>query len=331
MLKRYAMKLARNPPDADDLVQDCLLRALARAHQFEPGTNLPAWLMTILRNLFINRYQRGRRIVEVELEPEIAEVSMEAPQVRCIELRDAATAIQDLRPDQRRLIEKCGVEGVSYEDAAEEMGVSVGTIRSRLSRARSQLRAQVTGRIRPAYLRTATVKGGAGEMRHRASVNKAPERPDREEQNAEASVSVSAEPEQIRETGCDMMIPPPGGSGTPERFQYRPADETGLLRTGADLAQSPAMATGGAPSSAGPASPSAVKHRKSWSVLRTAMPWCGIQKRHSHRNTVTPGSLSGAPPPRQQFVLTQMRNSEVEVERDGSRGGGPPSLIAPLR
>ena len=67
MLRRYALKLARNPPDADDLVQDCLLRALARMHQFESGTNLAAWLVTILRNLFLTRYQRAKRVVEVEL------------------------------------------------------------------------------------------------------------------------------------------------------------------------------------------------------------------------------------------------------------------------
>ncbi|UEM01837.1 sigma-70 family RNA polymerase sigma factor [Skermanella rosea] len=316
MLKRYAMKLARNPPDADDLVQDCLLRALARAHQFEPGTNLPAWLMTILRNLFINRYQRGRRIVEVELEPEIAEVSMDAPQVHSVALQDAAMAIQDLKPDQRRLIEKCGVEGVSYEDAAAELGVSVGTIRSRLSRARSQLRDQVTGRIRPAYLRTATVNDRAGAMRHQAPVHapvhqapvhQAPERPDREEQDAETSISVGVEPERIVETGKDRMIAPPGGAGAP------------------------AMPTGGAQPFAGPDAPFPGKHRNSWSVLRSAMPWCGIQSRHAHRNVAPPGSPSGAPPPRQEFLLARMRDSEVVVERGGSRGGGPPSPVTPPR
>ena len=166
MLRRYALKLARNHPDADDLVQDCLLRALARGHQFEPGTNLAAWLMTILRNLFLTRYQRAKRVVEVELEPEIAEVFMEAPQLHSVELRDAEMAIRDLKPEQRQVIHKCGVEGVSYEDAASEMGVSVGTIRSRLSRARSQLRQQVAGRIRPAYLNSRAENDQAAETEH---------------------------------------------------------------------------------------------------------------------------------------------------------------------
>jgi RNA polymerase sigma factor (sigma-70 family) len=101
---------------------------------------LAAWLATILRNLFLTRYQRAKRVVEVEFEPDIAEVSMEAPQFHSVELRDTEMAIRNLKPEQRQVIHKCGVEGVSYEDAASEMGVSVGTIRSRLSRARSQLR-----------------------------------------------------------------------------------------------------------------------------------------------------------------------------------------------
>lgn len=153
MLRRYALKLARNGPDADDLVQDCLLRALMRGDQFEPGTNLSAWLMTILRNLFFTRYQRGKRVVEVELTPDCDEVSVDASQVHWVELLDTQSALRDLKPDQQRLIQQCGVEGVSYEEAAEAMGVSTGTIRSRLSRARSRLREQVAGRIIPGYLR----------------------------------------------------------------------------------------------------------------------------------------------------------------------------------
>jgi RNA polymerase sigma-70 factor (ECF subfamily) len=152
MLRRYALKLARNGPDADDLVQDCLLRALSRQHQFEPGTNLLAWLTTILRNLFFTACQRRKRMVEVPLEPDAAQASHDAPQIHRIALSDTGRAIQGLSADQKRVVQRCGVEGTSYEDAAEEMGVSVGTIRSRLSRARSYLREQVAGRIRPAYL-----------------------------------------------------------------------------------------------------------------------------------------------------------------------------------
>jgi RNA polymerase sigma-70 factor, ECF subfamily len=152
MLRRYALKLARNGPDADDLVQECLLRALSREHLFAPGTNLSAWLTTILRNLFFNQCKSRKRVAEVELEPDAPEVSFDAPQVHQLDLRETQQAFERLKDDQRWIILQCAVEGMSYEEAAERTGVSVGTIRSRLSRARSRLREQVAGRIRPAYL-----------------------------------------------------------------------------------------------------------------------------------------------------------------------------------
>lgn len=166
MLRRYALKLARNGPDADDLVQDCLLRALSRQHQFEPGTNLLAWLTTILRNLFFTACQRKKRMVEVPIEPDAAQASHDAPQIHRITLSDTGRALEGLSADQKRVVQRCGVEGASYEDAAQEMGVSVGTIRSRLSRARSYLREQVAGRIRPAYLRSRGADVRIANTRH---------------------------------------------------------------------------------------------------------------------------------------------------------------------
>ena len=166
MLRRYALKLARNGPDADDLVQDCLLRALSRQHQFEPGTNLIAWLTTILRNLFFNACQRKKRMVEVELEPDVADAPLDAPQIYRVELGDTQRALQGLSDDQKQVIQRCGVEGASYEDVAQEMGVSVGTIRSRLSRARSYLREQVAGRIGPAHPRSGSADAWTENTRH---------------------------------------------------------------------------------------------------------------------------------------------------------------------
>jgi|tagenome__1003787_1003787.scaffolds.fasta_scaffold20719117_1 RNA polymerase sigma-70 factor (ECF subfamily) len=166
MLRRYALKLARNGPDADDLVQDCLLRALSRQHQFEPGTNLVAWLTTILRNLFFNDCQRKKRMVEVELEPDTVEASLDAPQDHRVELGDTQRALQGLSDVQKQVVQRCGVEGASYEDVAEEMGVSVGTIRSRLSRARSYLREQVAGRIVPSYLRSGSADARTEKTGH---------------------------------------------------------------------------------------------------------------------------------------------------------------------
>ena len=111
MLQRYALKLARNGPDADDLVQDCLLRALSRQHQFEPGTNLVAWLTTILRNLFFNGCKRKRRMAEVELEPDALEASLDAPQDHRVELGDTQRALQGLSDVQKQVVQRCGVEG----------------------------------------------------------------------------------------------------------------------------------------------------------------------------------------------------------------------------
>src|SRR3954452_22461887 len=118
MLRHYALKLARNGPDADDLVQDCLLRALSRRHQFEPGTNLVAWLTTILRNLFFTDCQRKKRIAEVALEPDTVETSFDAPQVHRIELSDTQRALEELSDDQKQVVQRCAVEGASYEDVA---------------------------------------------------------------------------------------------------------------------------------------------------------------------------------------------------------------------
>jgi RNA polymerase sigma-70 factor (ECF subfamily) len=166
MLRRYALKLARNGPDADDLVQDCLLRALSRQHQFEPGTNLLAWLTTILRNLFFNTCQRRKRMAEVSLEPDAAQALLNAPQLHRIELNDTGRALEGLSKDQNQVVLRCGVEGASYEDIAQEMGVSVGTIRSRLSRARSYLREQIAGRIGPACLRSRCADVREANTRH---------------------------------------------------------------------------------------------------------------------------------------------------------------------
>jgi hypothetical protein len=93
-------------------------------------------------------------MAEVPLDPDAAQTSLDAPQLHRIALSDTGRALEGLSADQKRVVQRCGVEGASYEDAAQEMGVSVGTIRSRLSRARSYLREQVAGRIRPAYLRS---------------------------------------------------------------------------------------------------------------------------------------------------------------------------------
>lgn len=138
-MERYARRLTRNAAAADDLVQDCLERALRNRDKFEPGTNLEAWLCTILKNLHFTNWKRERRVATVELEEET--ITTAPVQEHRIMLREVGEVVATLSADHHDLIRLVALHGDSYQDAAVAMGVSIGTIRSRLSRARSQLRA----------------------------------------------------------------------------------------------------------------------------------------------------------------------------------------------
>ncbi|WP_448188745.1 RNA polymerase sigma factor [Azospirillum sp. sgz301742] len=145
-LRRYAHKLAGEHAAAEDLVQDCLERALRNADKFAPGTNLEAWLMTILKHLFFTECRRNQRRPHVELDEHDSVVP--APQIARIALDEVGEAIEALPPRQRGLIELVSIDGVSYQEAAQRLGVPVGTIRSRLSRAREQIRHNMERRRR---------------------------------------------------------------------------------------------------------------------------------------------------------------------------------------
>lgn len=139
-LRRYALSLAQNRDDAEDLVQDCVARALERSHLFTPGTNLRAWLMTILHNQFISGKRRGHR-VSAQPPADWPEQVVTTPpsQLMGLELRAVSEAFARLPREQRRVILLVCVHGLKYEEAAERLGVAVGTVRSRLSRARAAL------------------------------------------------------------------------------------------------------------------------------------------------------------------------------------------------
>src|SRR5829696_4464497 len=115
-LRAFAISLSGQVDRADDLVQDTLLRALANIDRFERGTNLNAWLFTILRNLFHSEYRKRRREVE-----------------------DFRAALANLPADQREALLLIGASGFSYEEAAQICECAVGTIKSRVNRARSRL------------------------------------------------------------------------------------------------------------------------------------------------------------------------------------------------
>ena len=140
-LRRYARALARDVTAADDLVQDCLTRALGKLHLWQEGTDLRAWLFTILHNQYVNQVRRAVREGAVVGLSETEPLLTQAPdQGKRLELRDLERAIAKLAVEQREVVLLVGLEGMRYEDVAEMLDIPVGTVRSRLSRGREALR-----------------------------------------------------------------------------------------------------------------------------------------------------------------------------------------------
>jgi RNA polymerase sigma factor (sigma-70 family) len=140
-LRRYARSLTRNDDAADDLVQECLVRALSNRHLWADGTDLRAWLFTIMHNQNVNFVRRAvRQGPEVEVSETEPSLARAAHQSHRLELRDLDRALALLPEEQRSVILLVGLEGMAYEAAAEVVGVPVGTVRSRLSRGREELR-----------------------------------------------------------------------------------------------------------------------------------------------------------------------------------------------
>jgi RNA polymerase sigma-70 factor (ECF subfamily) len=138
-LRAFAISLSGNVDRADDLVQETLLRALANIDSFEPGTNLPAWLFTILRNLFRSEYRKRRREVE-DSDGRFAETLKTHPEQNSrIEFEEFQQALAKLPADQREALILVGASGFSYEETAEICGCAVGTVKSRVNRARVKL------------------------------------------------------------------------------------------------------------------------------------------------------------------------------------------------
>ena len=140
-LRRYARALTRDITAADDLVQDCLMRGLAKQHLWQEGTDLRAWLFTILHNQYVNQVRRavreGTAVSVSDSEPSLRRAE---EQGKRLELRDLDRAMAKLPEEQRTVILLVGLEGLRYEAVAEIIGVPVGTVRSRLSRGREALR-----------------------------------------------------------------------------------------------------------------------------------------------------------------------------------------------
>jgi RNA polymerase sigma-70 factor (ECF subfamily) len=138
-LRAFARSLAHNPAQADDLVQDTLVKALANVDRFEPGTNLRAWLFTILRNHYYSQLRKSKREIEDADGKFAARLSSRPEQDGSVDLEDFKVAFQQLAPDHREVLTLVGASGCSYEEAAHICGCAVGTIKSRVNRARKKL------------------------------------------------------------------------------------------------------------------------------------------------------------------------------------------------
>lgn len=138
-LRAFAMSLAGQPDRADDLVQETLMKAWANLARYEAGTNLRAWLFTILRNTFYSEHRKHRLEIEDADGHLAAGLSTPARQNDHMDFEDFRVALQQLAPDQREALILVGASGLSYEEAAEICGCAVGTIKSRVNRARGRL------------------------------------------------------------------------------------------------------------------------------------------------------------------------------------------------
>lgn len=138
-LRAFAVSLTGDLDRADDLVQETLLKALGHRAKFETGTNLEAWLFTILRNCFYTQHRKRRREVEDPDGIYSQELSTAPEQPSRLEMQDLHVALAQLPPEQREAVLLVGAEGLTYEDVANICGVAVGTIKSRVNRARARL------------------------------------------------------------------------------------------------------------------------------------------------------------------------------------------------
>ena len=138
-LRAFARSLANNPSHADDLVQETVLKAWTNLHGYTPGTNMRAWLFTILRNTFYSEFRKVRREVEDVDGKFAAQVTERAAQDGVMDMRDFERVFALLPADQREALTLVGASGLTYEEAAAICGCAVGTVKSRVNRARVRL------------------------------------------------------------------------------------------------------------------------------------------------------------------------------------------------
>lgn len=138
-LRAFARSLCGNPTLADDVAQDAMLKAWKSREKFKPGSNLKAWTFTILRNQFYSIKRRSWRATSLDQEVAEQTIMANSNQEKVVELNELRRGLDSLKDDQREALILIGASGLSYEEAAEVCGCAVGTIKSRVSRARKAL------------------------------------------------------------------------------------------------------------------------------------------------------------------------------------------------
>jgi RNA polymerase sigma-70 factor (ECF subfamily) len=151
-LRKFASKLTRNVSEAEDLLQSTLLRALEKKDYFETGTDLFKWSSKVMYNIFVTDYRRKVKF-ETQYDPEfhIENRSVDADQHTKLEVKVLAQAMNQLSTEHREILVLVCVKGLQYQEVADMLQIPVGTVRSRLSRARSQLIAMMEGPASPNY------------------------------------------------------------------------------------------------------------------------------------------------------------------------------------
>ena len=168
-MRSFARFLCRREDLADDLVQDTVVRALMASHQFQPGSNFKAWIFTIMHNQNISNFRRKR--------PQVASTEVENPvscqiapnQIDALVLRDLDSAMRRLAPAQREALILVVVNGLSYEDAAQVCNCAIGTIKSRVARARTALHDMLMGRDEEKLVEEEQGKASCADARGRSA------------------------------------------------------------------------------------------------------------------------------------------------------------------
>ena len=147
-LRRYARALTRSVQAADDLVQDCLERAWRKSHRWEPGTDLRAWLFTLMHNVHVNGLRRKRPDIEPIDDRDFPDGRGQGADMP-LQMRDLERALEELPVEQREVLMLVCLEDMTYEQVAAILGIPIGTVMSRLHRARERLRRYLAGERKP--------------------------------------------------------------------------------------------------------------------------------------------------------------------------------------